>query len=483
MGREVTDKPPSKTEAGTQPEPAGDRQGSPSTPDALYAQGMAHYRRREWRKALDAFSQLKAVDPERRGIDALLSELEIFIKLQEIGPKEPIEEPITEEEVAPPAEPLATAEPPTEQYDRRALLIVIGIVGLILAALLIRSLLSANQEQPKLAALYAQGQARLAAQDYEGAVAAFEEILSRSPGDQQAQAALEQARRSRTLDQLYREAQQRISAEDWEGASKKLAAILSLEPAYRDARSLETFVNSRQHLVVLYNEGVHFFEQGDWVAARQRFAEVRDLDSQYRTESVQQYLFLTLLNEGLSLINGPTDSTEVVRQAVNRFGEALRLNPRSEQAQRERRRAVEFLEAHIAFDRGRWEEAINYADSLYSADPNYASGKLVAFIYQCYLELGETYESEGNDRKALLAYQAAAALPVPDPSEARARKEAIALRLFPPTPTVVPTPTPENRASSTVRHNYRRPSAPYVPQTGLRPGPWQWQGPWWWPPR
>jgi outer membrane protein assembly factor BamD (BamD/ComL family) len=481
MGKEVTDKPPSETEAVTRSELAGDRQGSPSTPDDLYDLGMAHYRRREWRKALDAFSQLKALDPERRGIEALLSELEIFIKLQEIGPKEQIEESIAEEKAAPPAEQPKAAEAATEQYDPRALLIVAGIVGLIFVALIIRPLLPANQEHPKLAALYDQGQARLAAQDYEGAIAAFEEILSRSPGDERAEAALEQARRSRTLDQLYREAQQEISAEDWEGAAKKLAAILSLEPGYRDARSLETYVNSRQHLVVLYNEGVHFFDRGDWVAARQRFAEVYKLDSQYQTESVQQYLFLSFLNEGLSLINGPTDSTEVVRQAVDRFGDALRMNPRNERAQKERQRAVQFLQAHIAFDRGRWEEAINYADSLYNADPDYASGKLVVFIYQCYLELGKTYESEGNDRKALLAYQAAVALPVPDPSEARAREQAIALRLYPPTPTVVPTPTPEARASSTARKNYRHPSVPYVPQTRLRPGPWQWQAPWWWP--
>lgn len=416
------------------------------TPDELYEQGMTHYRRREWEEALDCFTRLKALDPGRRGIDALLSELQIFIQLQEIGPENDREEPTVAQTVSASAKQGRSPKTTRGPQARRLLLMVIGVVALV-AALLVgariaRPFLSANQQRTSLTELYNRGQARLAVEDYEGAIAAFEELLAQSPEDKRAQVALERAQRLRTVNQLYREAQELIAIEDWEAASQKLASILSIAPDYRDSRSVSAYVEKQRRLITLYNEGVEYHDQGAWAQARQRFEEVDSIDSKYRAESVQQYLFVAYLNEGLSLIAGERDSLDVAQQAVDRFGDALRLNPRNERAVEERRRAAQYLEAYTAFDRGRWQEAINHARSLYNLDPQYASGKLAMLIYRSYVELGQAYEAEGNDVKALQAYQSALLLPVADPSVALAREDALVARLYTPTPSPTATRTP-----------------------------------------
>ena len=58
----------------------------PEDADALYAQGMAHYRRREWEEARKNFARLRLIAPDRRGVDALLNEVDIFIQLREMQP-------------------------------------------------------------------------------------------------------------------------------------------------------------------------------------------------------------------------------------------------------------------------------------------------------------------------------------------------------------------------------------------------------------
>jgi len=79
----------------------------PEDADALYAQGMTHYRRREWEEAKDYFARLRLVAPDRRGVDALLNEVDIFIQLQamestQLGMEGETLEPPDEQAPAPP---------------------------------------------------------------------------------------------------------------------------------------------------------------------------------------------------------------------------------------------------------------------------------------------------------------------------------------------------------------------------------------------
>lgn len=54
--------------------------------DALYRQGMAYYRARQWPEARDCFLRLRAAEPDRRGVDGLINELDHFIRLEEVRP-------------------------------------------------------------------------------------------------------------------------------------------------------------------------------------------------------------------------------------------------------------------------------------------------------------------------------------------------------------------------------------------------------------
>ncbi len=57
--------------------------------EALYRQGMGDYRIRKWRSAKECFERLRALDPERRGIEGLINELDHFITLEQVRPAVP----------------------------------------------------------------------------------------------------------------------------------------------------------------------------------------------------------------------------------------------------------------------------------------------------------------------------------------------------------------------------------------------------------
>lgn len=52
----------------------------------LYRKGMALYRARAWKEAKECFARLRELDPERRGIDWLLNELDHFLRLEQVRP-------------------------------------------------------------------------------------------------------------------------------------------------------------------------------------------------------------------------------------------------------------------------------------------------------------------------------------------------------------------------------------------------------------
>jgi len=64
--------------------PSSDNGRSPTDAQALYAQGMEHYRKRQWEQARACFERLRRFAPSYRSVDALLNEAEIFIQLQQM---------------------------------------------------------------------------------------------------------------------------------------------------------------------------------------------------------------------------------------------------------------------------------------------------------------------------------------------------------------------------------------------------------------
>jgi len=104
----------------------------PLTAEALYEQGMTHYRRREWIEARECFRRLKLLEPNRKAIDDLLDDLNLFIQLQSMRA------PAESAEANAPAEPIAltsrdAGQKPARRKPRPAVWIGVSLLVVIVA--------------------------------------------------------------------------------------------------------------------------------------------------------------------------------------------------------------------------------------------------------------------------------------------------------------------------------------------------------------
>ncbi len=330
----------------------------PDAAEALYYEGMAAYQHRNWEQALERFRRLKALQPARPGLDALLDEVQWFLQLEAAAP-----------EVSPDAAYGAPRE--RAQSVRRkggswrvwgvGLLGFIGVVALLLVALQVgapgsaarswQTLLPWNRASEQDAQeLFNRGQERLTAGDYEGAQDAFRQLLAIAPDDPQARSGLARAERQQTLAQDYAAAEAAIAEEDWERAAAELDRILAVDPGYADAQARADFVSRRSRLAALYADGSRLYDLAQWTAAIEQFEKIKELDGSYRTEAVNEFLFVCYLNAGQDLVEGtgsgdPATDLAAVGQAVEYFSRALSIHPRNRMALEARRLGGLYLEA------------------------------------------------------------------------------------------------------------------------------------------
>jgi outer membrane protein assembly factor BamD (BamD/ComL family) len=424
---------------------------APLTAEALYEQGMAHYRRREWIEARECFRRLKALEPNRKAIDDLLDDLNLFIQLQTMRTPAPASAEDSIEAAAPerPAtirrpEAAPAAAKPARRRISPALWIVLAVVIVLSAAgALIATGHIALPASPtrEIDSLYNRGQSLLTAGNYEGAIAAFQELLQIDPNNRLAQVGLERAKRLRTLSQLYAEAQQLIAAEDWDRASEKLKSILELDPSYQNVSELSAKVERQRRLIALFEQGKTNYNLSNWAAASADFEQLRTLDPTFRSDAVQEYLFNSYMNDGLALIDGAGEAIDPLKQASQRFSSALGINPRDKSAIEERRLASLYLDGRVAYTKGNWDDAIVKMRDLYSTRPTYAAGWAARTLYSAYVQQGNQFLAAGNCFAALDAYTQALNVDVADKSLAQARLAQAQSCAATPTPTVTLTPT------------------------------------------
>ncbi|MGC8825898.1 MAG: tetratricopeptide repeat protein [Anaerolineae bacterium] len=462
------------------------------SPAELYERGMTHYRRREWVEARTYFRRLKEIEPTRKGIDDLLEDLNLFIQLQSVrAPVEPeagFAELLAEATAqAMGAEPTAEAEDkelspvptavPTSAGRRplagRAVGVIIGVAIVIIAALIAvfagnPPLVGRRASEAEAIALYNRGQARLAVADYDGAIDIFQQLLEMEPDNREAQAALERAKKLKTLDQLYQETQALLKEEQWDEAAEKLRAILELDPNYKDAYALLSDVERKRRLIALFEQGKTNFELGNWAAAASDFEQLRTLDPTFRTDEVQEYLFQSYMNDGRALIEGAGEAVDPIKEALQRFASALGIHPRDKQAAEERRLATLYLDGRQAYIKGNWELAVQKVREVYSARPDYAGGWAARTLYSAYVQRGNQFMSAGDCQSALDMFTLALVVEVPDRSVAQARAVEAQNCITPPTPTPTMTPT----FTPTVPPTPTRPATPTpVPTATFTPAP------------
>ncbi|NOZ28752.1 MAG: tetratricopeptide repeat protein [Chloroflexi bacterium] len=403
-------------------------------PDFLYQRGMAHYQRREWRAALEYFTRLQEIQPDRQGLAPLLDEVRWFIQLE-----------LLEQEEVPERRPIAEPAPPAARprwLFRVLVLFLVAAVTVIGVAWSQGRLGSwtGGGRQAQLQELYNRGQSRLALGDYEGAREAFAQLVELAPDDPEAQAGLARAERLQALAERYRKATAAILAEDWDAAAAHLSAILAVDPNYADAAQQAAFVARRQELDRLYTEGVRLYDLGDWAGALARFEQIEQQDPGFRRDAVQEFLFVCYLNDGWALISQPGAGSEATRRAIERFGSALRIHPRNVQAAEARRLSSIYLEAQLAFERGDLVDARARLESLLAEKPDYASGRAMELLFTTLVKMGEQALARGDPEGAREVYEAALSLNVADRGPAEEGLKAVELAIATPTPT--PTPTP-----------------------------------------
>ncbi len=430
----------------------------PDPAEALYYEGMAAYQHRNWEQALERFRRLKALQPTRPGLDALLDEVQWFLQLEAAAPDAY-------------ADPASGASRERAQPARRrggswrvwgvGLLGFIGVVALLLVALQVgapgsaarswQTLLPWNRASEQDAQeLFNRGQERLTAGDYEGAQDAFRQLLAVAPEDPQARSGLARAERQQLLAQDYTAAEAAIAEEDWERAAAELDKVLAVDPGYADAQARADFVSQRSRLAALYADGSRLYDLGQWTAAIEQFEKIKELDGSYRTEAVDEFLFVCYLNAGQDLVEAtgsgqPAEDLRVVEQAVEYFSRALVIHPRNRMALEARRLGGLYLEALRTLARDERGEALMRLEALVaetaaSETPGFGQGRIARQLYDLLLADADGALHRGDVPAAIALYRRAQGLPVEDSSRA-VEGERLA-RSFTPTPTPRPTNTP-----------------------------------------
>ncbi len=435
--------------------------------DALYAEGMAYYQRRRWRQALAAFSRLQAVQPGRQGVSALIDELHWFIQLEEMAPEESPREPLPR--------PVSARQ---RWLPWMITLFVLAAATVVVVAVAGERLWPGQNANLGLVELYNDGQSQLAIGNYDGAIAAFERILEISPADIGAQAGLNQAQLLRDLAQSYRTAQAAITAEEWPAARTALEYIAAKYPGYEDVDQLLSFVLRRQELESLYSEATAAYNSNDWAAAIARFEALRDRDAAFRADAIQEFLFVSYLEEGEALITQQGAAINAIRQAIQHFNAALTIHPENQRAVRGRQLASLFEGGVRAAQRQDWGAALENLQPVHEAQPDYAGGAVSCLLYDAYVALAEQETAQGEYRLALKHAQAALALEPAcrDRAPAAQIEQAVLLALATPTPTstatATPTRTPLPTATLTPTSTPRPPTAtPTSTPTPLPPTP------------
>jgi tetratricopeptide (TPR) repeat protein len=423
--------------------------GNPSGDDhldaeALYTRGMAHYRRREWQRAMEYFVRLKALEANRPGIDALLDELDWFIQLQAMGPegqsaeadaaggRQPAEPDVRE--VSPPR---PKTKPLQRRFKWRWLIWPLALIAIAAGVVL---LIQVQQPDP-IEALYNRAQAKMTVGDYEGAIQIYEEILERDPSHKGAQFALEKARRQSNLGLLYQNAQTYIANEQWDLASAELKKILEIDSSYMDASILAQTVERRKTVSDLFKEGVAYFQGSEWGKAIDRLERARSLDATYKESELRSTLFNAYVNESKRLLDDLGSQAAEVRSAIQNLSSALTLQPQSQAIADIKRDAEAYLAGMVAYGNGEFDLAVARFKNLYDSDNEYVIRNAAQWLYDTYIARGDAYRDGGRYTEALAQYQQAQAIEGVDTGTAEQRVEEIFTQYATRTPTVTPTPT------------------------------------------
>ena len=447
-----------------------DAQGtSPTSPEeavsaeALYNQGMAFYRRRQWQRARESFQRLKKLEPGRRGIDALLDELDIFIRLESLEPA-PFpdapqpgfdkERPAALPQLTPAAAGAsAVVVAPASHTLPRWLLPVTVVVVVALAALgyAVYGFVNPNRVH-RQAELRNLGQAYRMARNWDKAIDAYEELHLLVPDDLEAKNGLWIAyyeRGDKQVTDAVRFEEQGKYAEAielWDKALADFKAAQEVDPNHRnDARGslaarIEA-VEKHKGWATLFAQAESQRKDRKWAEAIQTLQALRNVAPDYRSVEVRTNLSACYLAAGQEVVNAAETASQV-EEGIKLIEQAFQIQPSNTEAQAALQLARAYLQGVKAYLAEQWDDAIKALGSVVQESPDYAAGRTRETLCHCYLQRATKLEGEGKLREALADYEAMAALKACSAqAEAEKKAQAVIIAL---TPTITPTPTPTN---------------------------------------
>ncbi len=412
--------------------------------DALYKQGMAHYRRRQWRQAWASFQGLKQADPSCREIDTLLDELDIFIRLESLTSTPSPDEA---------CEPVASSPSPSSHLQTlvgpalaRPIWRPLAVAGILLLACLIYGAANPHLVQ-RMADLRARAQAHQAAGQWNEAINTYERLLLFAPSDWQVRKALSASydergqQRAAQAEALEERAQYREAAQQWEMALADFEAARDVARSESGPAPQITLAQQRRHAAGLMDGAIRLAEKGRWIEAIQTLQTLSAEQPGYRTAEVQAHLSYACLQAGNARITSAT-SPSGVREGIRLIEQARAAQPESAAARIVLAQARIYLWALAGIESEQWNLAVCTLQGLLRANPGYAGGRASDLLCQALMQRAAARYQAGDLRLALDDYEVVANSGCAQQPEAARIAGNIAMALTPTaTPTTRPTPT------------------------------------------
>jgi tetratricopeptide (TPR) repeat protein len=346
------------------------------------------------------------------------------------------------------------APAPTSSPIRSLKVIVPALIGLFLISLVIVSIwafrawilpqVTTQRQTMEVAQLRQDAQGALTSGDYDRAVLAYTELLAVLPQDREALDGLEQARQSRNTVSQYSEAIAEMEAQHWENALSLLRQIQAKQPDYRDVQERIAFVQTQQDLSERFSKAEAAFKEASFQQAVQGYEALQTLDYGFQRETVQNHLFLSYLQLGLTTEASAGDDPQKLQGALESLEKAIALRPDDAQAKGEGQLLRLYLASLDEFKASNWSQVVASLTPVYEARPDFAGNTVAQRLYDAYVAWADELATSGEIEQAIATYEQARLISGADTSGVSQKIAAAKALLATPTPT----PQPTQRASA-----------------------------------
>jgi outer membrane protein assembly factor BamD (BamD/ComL family) len=380
----------------------------------FYTEGMAQIASGQWQQASQSLQLLQGIYPDSAEVQELLDQVQMRAALAQFQPKH--------------------SSRATKRLNGRRLIVgalmamILIIAGYVVYEMWINPMIVQELRLRQITSLRKEADEAIETGDYARAHQALQKLEAILPGDARTIEALRQVDQVERLAALYAEAKALMAAGSWDQAIESLTELQRLDPQYRDLPQLMQVARESQSMEKQFQAAEEAFASNDWASAIAQYEAIREASLTFRFEEVQAQLFESHLNYGQMLLAEAETDPNLVAEALVHFSEALKLRPVDAGALDERHLAETYLAALNSDDQ---DQVIDLLQTIYNEQPGYAGKGVAQLLYTNLLERADASLESGDEAAAAADYQVAAQLLVEDPSQAQEKLSEIASEMSP----------------------------------------------------